>query len=124
MQLTKLASKYSAWLSGFEAGEEDCQLNQWGDPRASFGAWRSYMQKLDRWDRELDQSYPEYKAGYEKALIRNKGAGMIGDPGDREIYEEPHHPWGYNRSRIEPEHRQKLDKIEPIPSIEDRLKNR
>lgn len=102
MSLTKLANKFSAWLSGFEAGEEDCNMERWGDPRSAWGAWRRYMKQRNLWNEMLDQSYPEYKAGYEKALILNKGQGMVRDPEDKEIWEGDHHPWGYNMSRIKP----------------------
>jgi hypothetical protein len=123
MSLTKLANKFSAWLAGFEHGEYDCKMQQWGDPRSSWGAWRKYMKEHNTWHESLDKSYPEYQSGYSKALILNKGQGITRDPDDKEIWEDAHHPWGYNRSRIDLEHRRKLDESEPVPNAKDRLKN-
>ncbi len=119
--IIKLANQFSAYLAGLEHGEEDISLNQWGDPRSSWGAWRRHMQDKNMWNEKFDRSYPEYKSGYEKALILNKGMGMTRNPDDHELWEEEHHPWGYNRSKIDTVPRMRLNEREPVPSAAERL---
>lgn len=45
-------------------------------------------------------SFNEYKAGYQKALLNSKGSGMVSGVDDEELWEEPHFPFGENKSKL------------------------
>lgn len=103
MQLVKLANTFFAWLSGLEAGEEDVKNDQWGDSRSAWRAWLGYLKEHDVYDESLKDSFPEYKRGYEKALVNARGEGMPVAPRNQDLksHEDFLHPFGENEREID-----------------------